>query len=95
MYQHADWNCDLKYSDGELILDADNCPECGSPIFNTVFRQTAQFVGMTNPPEGLDIENGFNGIDDGPWNPELEFIRCGACTEILYDEDGDGSDLSA
>jgi hypothetical protein len=74
-----EWDASLSHlDDGRLVIDGSNCPVCGSCIVNATVGYGAQFVG-SSPSEDYDYH-----LDDGGWDPEVTYARCGTCqTELV------------
>lgn len=72
----------------KFVLDADDCPVCGTGVINAEIAEQVQFVAAsTSFEENLDndIEHTPFQADDGPHCPELQYAQCASCKTVLYD----------
>lgn len=81
---YDEWEFEL-HSDGSL--DIDPCPSCGNnSLFNVVHKSAGQYAQIAD-----DEYDGRLDWDDKS-SESAEFIRCGGCGTVLYDEEDDGDD---
>lgn len=82
----TEWGSEQEGS--KFVLDADECPVCGTGVINVEIAEQVQFAAAsTSFEEGLDnrIEYAPFQADDGPYDPELQYAQCASCNTVLYE----------
>jgi hypothetical protein len=80
-HEVGEWSFEY-YWDGSF--DADPCPGCGEEdIFNIIVEESHQMVSSSTST--LEDQEGAMHPDD-TMASHVTFIRCGACSAVLFDE---------